>query len=194
MPFRQPIFYKDGYYHVYSRGIEKRKIFLDWADHRRFLARLKDYGRAHSVTILAYCLMPNHYHLLVRQESDDPLSIFLQKLNLAYSMYFNKKYDRVGPLFQSRFKAKLVDSEEYLLELSRYIHLNPYEILMAKKSLRTYPWSSYGVYLSNKNIDLIVDTKFILNFFSRKNQTEDYKKFVEKKDVSFEGISNLIIE
>src|SRR3990172_6687425 len=119
MPFRQPIFYKDGYYHVYSRGIEKRKIFLDWADYRRFLARLKDYGRAHSVTILAYCLMPNHYHLLVRQEYDDPLSIFLQKLNLAYSMYFNKKYDRVGPLFQSRFKAKLVDSEEYLLELSR---------------------------------------------------------------------------
>jgi|SRR3990167_933143 len=194
MPYRELIFYKGGYYHIYSRGIEKRTIFLDRADNQRFLSRLKDYKKRHQITVLAYCLMPNHYHLLIRQDSDEPLSAFLQRLNVAYSMYFNKRYERVGPLFQGRFKTKLIDSDEYLLHLSRYIHLNPKEILSSQKSLRNYPWFSYRAYLNSPTNDPIVDSKLILGYFSKINPALDYNEFVEGEDRDFEEISNLTIE
>ena len=125
----QSHFVQGGYYHIYNRGNRKQKIFLHDIDFRRYLAKLKEYKDKHNVTILAYCLMPNHVHFLLRQNSPEPVSTFVQKLHTAYSMYFNKKYEQVGHLFADRFKAKIVTKDEYLTHLSRYIHLNPAKLV-----------------------------------------------------------------
>lgn len=177
MPYRDPIFYSGGYYHVYSRGSEKRIIFLDKADKKRFLERLEEYKDLHYVKIIAYCLMPNHYHLLIQQNSDEPISKFISRLNLAYAMYFNKRYERVGPLFQGRFKAKHVGTDEYLLHLSRYIHLNPLTHL-DERGLKNYHWSSLKNYLSDAK-DGFVDTESIASYFNSKNWKADYNKFIK---------------
>lgn len=177
MPYREPIFYSGGYYHVYSRGSEKRIIFLDKADKKRFLERLEEYKDLHKAKVIAYCLMPNHYHLLIQQNSDELISKLISRLNLAYAMYFNKRYERVGPLFQGRFKAKHIDADEYLLHLSRYIHLNPLSHT-GTKNIHNYRWSSLKDYL-NKNKSGFVDTLDISSYFDSKNWRSDYKKFID---------------
>ena len=194
MPAREPIFYKGGYYHIYSRGIEKRTIFQDDADYRRFLNKVKLYGDKYKISVLVYCLMPNHYHLLINQKTDLIVSLFIQRLNLAYSMYFNKRYERVGPLFQGRFKAKLIQTDEYLLHLSRYIHLNPRELLPKNKALQIYIWSSYRTYLGLRHVDLLTDSSTILNYFSMTNPNRDYKKFVEGEQEPPTGLSDFFLE
>lgn len=194
MPYREPIFYPGGYYHVYSRGSEKRIIFLDKADKKRFLERLEEYKHLHSVKIIAYCLMPNHYHLLIRQDSEEPISLFISRLNIAYAMYFNKRYERVGPLFQGRFKAKHIETDEYLVHLSRYIHLNPLSHL-GERALRKYYWSSLKDYLDNTDGGF-VDTEIIASYFNSKNWKEDYRKFVRAEiDAKMkEGIDGMMFE
>lgn len=199
MPYREPIFFKDGYYHVYSRGSEKRAIFLDKADKERFLKRLKEYKDKHNVSLISYCLMPNHYHLLLQQKTDEPISKFIYRLNLAYAMYFNKRYERVGPLFQGRFKAKNIETDEYLVHLSRYIHLNPLEEVV-NANVENYPWSSLKYFLERKS-DGLVDTDVILSFFGNKNSLREYLKFIKSEgerklqvmmeDLLFEGIAQL---
>ena len=167
------------YYHVYSRGVDKRPIFIDEDDHKRFVKLLyvansdkvvhlsdhkgkdlADIVRGECVCAIgAWCLMPNHFHLLIKELVDGGLIKFLSKLLTSYSMYFNKKYDRVGPLFQSRFKAEHVDWDVYLKYLYAYIHLNPIGIIdsgwklknitdrtRAKSFLDSYPYSSYQDY------------------------------------------------
>lgn len=152
-------FASDEYYHLYNRGTEKRNVFSNPSDYRRFhlllhLAnsvapvRIRDrksgQGLTSAKTILsqfaeeiserlvhvgAYCLMPNHFHMLVREIEPGNLSIFMQKLTTAYTMYFNKKYERVGALFQGTFKAKHVEDDGYLKYLFAYIHLNPIKLI-----------------------------------------------------------------
>lgn len=178
MPYREPIFFEGGYYHIYTRGSEKRNIFIDRADRERFLNRLKEYKDRHRVSVLCYCLMPNHYHLLVKQLSSESISKFISRLNLAYAMYFNKRYERVGPLFQGRFKAKNVDKDEYIVHLSRYIHLNS---LAVNSDFENYPWSSISYYLKRNDVDFI-DTSMILSYFSRKDASADYLNFMREED------------
>ena len=103
----QANFVQGGYYHIYNRGNRKQNIFHSSKDYSRYLEKLKDYKKKHDISILAYCLMPNHIHLLLRQNSPEPVSTFIQKLHTAYSMYYNKKYEQVGHIFQNRFKAKI---------------------------------------------------------------------------------------
>ena len=176
----------DAYYHVYNRGVAKQLVFKDNQDYAVFLNIIKrhlskdittdSYGREYEkfnteIQLLAYCLMPNHYHLFFYQNEDPrALEHFMRKIITAYGMYFNKKHKRVGPLFQDRYKAALIDTNEYLEHISRYIHLNP-------KDYRTYEWSSYGYYLGAKKADwLTVDV--ILSIFD--DDTLQYKKFVEE--------------
>lgn len=192
----QAHFVQGGYYHIYNRGNRKQKIFLNNKDYQRYLDRLKEYKDKHHVSILAYCLMPNHIHLLVRQNGPEPISNFIQKLHTAYSMYFNKKYEQVGHIFQDRFKAKIVGKDEYLMHLSRYIHLNPKKLV---SKLPAYKWSSYSSYINSKNQDDILDTKFVLSMFKNKNQTfEDaqsvYKEFVKSYSGNFEEIHQVIFD
>lgn len=118
-------FQKNSYYHVYNRGNRKQNIFLSHRDYTRFLKKTKEYKDKFGVTILCYCLMPNHFHFLLRQDTDVPLTTFMLRLGTSYAKYFNIKYEEVGSLFQDRFRAKLIETDAYLLELSRYIHRNP---------------------------------------------------------------------
>ena len=116
---------KDGVYHVISRGTERCDLFCEDADYHHFLDRLAEAQRRFRLSIFGYVLMKNHFHLIVGTP-DANLSQAVQWLKVSYSMWFNAKYRRVGPLFQGRFKGILVDSDEsWLLELSLYVHLNP---------------------------------------------------------------------
>jgi putative transposase len=152
------IYVKDGYYHVYNRGVERRTIFEDNQDYGVFLNRLKEaltplkeeeeqlsrrQNYARQIRLVAYCLMPNHFHLLIQQTDQKAMESFMRTLATSYSMYFNKKYERVGRLFQGSYKAVQVDSDEYLMHLSRYIHLNPRAI---NQNYQSYDYSSYRFY------------------------------------------------
>lgn len=201
----------NGYYHIYNRGVEKRLIFHDREDYTKFLYLLKVYlspvevlhkeypllrtymannNLNGEIDLLAFCLMPNHFHLLVHQKSKDTIVKFMRQVMTAYSKYFNKRHERIGPLFQSVYKGALVDSDEYLLHLSRYIHLNP---LDRGASIEEFEWSSYQYYL-NKKESHWVNTGFISDYFSKKNPDLSYKNFVENYKVALEIPLSLSIE
>lgn len=185
MPQRKYPFVPQGYYHIFNRGHNKQTIFLDERDYKRYLKRLKEYLEKHPVTLLAYCLMPNHVHLLLRQETDEPIERFIHRLHTAYTMYFNKKYERVGSVFQGRFKAKPIETDEHLLHVSRYIHINPIDSQAQGPALslelEKYPWSSYNEYVNSRS-NRLCNPATILNYFSTmpmRGQTT-YKSFVEE--------------
>ncbi len=148
------LLYKDARYHVTCRGNARQDIFLTDEDRERFLEQLRDSLHTHGVTLLAYVLMTNHYHLLVRTPRGN-LSRFMQRLNTSYSLYYRYKHNKPGHVLQGRFGAIVVDGPSYLLALTRYIHLNPVKIRAAqagsnserKKKLAAYRWSSYPGYV-----------------------------------------------
>lgn len=177
-----PRFFEDGvYYHIYNRGNRKQQVFFGARDYERFLEKVVEYKKKYPVEILAYCLMPNHFHFLLRQLATNSISRLMSDLCNSQSRYFNIKYESVGSLFQGRFKAKRVDKDEYLIHLSRYIHLNPVELLFRGKDifdrLSSYKWSSLPLYLKG-GADEIADSQFVLNYFSIKDRVGDYKNFV----------------
>jgi REP element-mobilizing transposase RayT len=118
-------FYQDGIYHLYNRGVDGRKIFIDDQNYLYFSQRLLRYSSELSITILAYCLMPTHFHLLVQQNGDIAAGILCQKICNSYTKAFNNWVHRTGTLFESKYKAIDVDREEYLLQVTCYIHANP---------------------------------------------------------------------
>lgn len=197
MPYRESIFFPKNYFHIFCRGNEKRNIFLERHDYEHFLLRMKEYKIMHKVSIICYCLMPNHLHLLLRQNTKVHISSFIHRLTVSHSMYFNKHYDRVGHLFQGRFKAKFIPNDEYLLHLSRYIHLNPQKFLDSEFKLKTYPWSSYSEYINNKDKkEGICEKEIILRQFDSLCPEEEYMKFVSSMitDKELTSIKDLIIE
>jgi len=205
MPARQTPLVNGEIYHVVNRGNNSTPIFKGAKDYKRFIHAMKFYQlqnrslpfsgflklsqrkrkqilkRADSpnnylVEIIAYCLMPNHFHLLLKQVAHDGTLNFLRLTTNSYSKYFNIKYKRKGSLFEGRFKAIRVENEEQLLHLSRYIHLNPYSgfILKEIKNLPSYPYSSLSEYLKT-NSDDFCQKRLILSYF--KNPKE-YKEFI----------------
>lgn len=215
---------ENGHYHVYNRGVEKRNIFLDDQDYRVFLhflkfylsppkanfthplqettdfklTRIRDFSSLNNqVNLLAYCLMPNHFHLLLIQKTLTGMTKLLRSLSTNYAMYFNRKYQRVGHLFQGIYKAVLILKEPYLLHLSRYIHLNPSE-LTGMNPVK-WPYSSYPYYLGKKKA-LWIDPEPILSFFKSARRTTfkdilSYQSFIEDyQEDPKEMLGNLIIE
>ena len=203
-------------YHVLNRGVDKRQIFMDKQDHLRFIHDLyefnskertelnfykfRDYelaGRTDIrskdkeeslVDILAYCLMPNHYHLILQARVDSGIPQFMKKLNAGYAKYFNKKYERVGTLFQGRYKQILITDETHFLHLPFYIHLNPLDLSYpewrenkmsnperALGFLRSYRWSSHLDYLGIKNFPSVLNKEYLLEIFG---SNKDYEKMV----------------
>lgn len=147
------------------------------------------------IDLISYVLMPNHFHLELRQTNKKDIEIFMRSLITKYTMYFNRKYKRVGPLFQGRYKAVLILSEEYLIHLSRYIHLNPLELILKDEKLYMYPWSSYQAYIGKlevkwlkSNLILSIFPKMLGNTYSSyeeyiENNTNKPKENIEYKDL-----------
>ncbi len=198
-----------GYYHLYNRGINKRIIFKDDKDYKAFLSYLKFYlttidlrGLSSQVKVppsrklknyqgeielLAYCLMPNHFHLMVRQNSDYGISHFMSSLITKYVRYFNTRYKRIGPLFQGRYKAVQIFDEYQFSYLTKYIHRNPinlstYEDSPRRSNLVDYKYSSYGNYLHLFEQEW-VSTQDVLSYFSKTNHKLSYQSFVEESEI-----------
>ncbi len=137
-------------HHVVQRGNNRENVFIDDEDREKYIKLLKKYSRERDARILAYCLMSNHVHLLV-QVADIPLSRIMQNVSFRYTRWFNWRQGKSGHLFQGRYKAVLVDADEYLLELVRYLHLNPVRAGITTDPLE-FPWSSHRAYCGRENV------------------------------------------
>mgnify|MGYP002423880299 CR=1 FL=1 len=178
MPRGSRIRSNTGIYHCMLRGVNKQNIFLDNQDRRKFLKEMERVKEKYKYQLYTYCLMPNHVHLLIK-EDEYSISKIIHSISTSYSNYFNKKYERVGHLFQDRFASKPVESEEYLISLHRYIHRNPEKAGIEKTEL--YIWSSYSDYVKNSGI---TDTSVILEILKNNNLIfEEYNS----QDVLFDS-------
>lgn len=194
MPYRIIPLVTGEIYHVFNRGVAKLPIFKDVRDYNRLLKtvyyyqfqgpkpqfsqvnRFKDNEFEKNkkiVEIFCYCLMPNHYHFLLHQLQDTGISEFISKLSNSYTKYFNTRHQRIGPLLQGQFKAVRIESEEQLVHVSRYIHLNPISSFLVK-DLKAYPWSSYQAYIGLRENTICVKEP-VLSMFKT---SQEYEQFV----------------
>ena len=187
---RKNKFVNNSYYHVFNRGVEKRKIFLNDKDLQRFIETLEHClsdkrkpslrhqnpiaktNIENPIETVAFCLMPSHFHLLVRQNLERGIETYLGRLSNSYAKYFNTKYKREGSLFQGPFKSVRIDSDEQLLHLSRYIHLNPVVSGLVEDP-SAYKWSSYNSYLKPE-VESFVNPQIVLGQFAT---SEAYRQF-----------------
>lgn len=204
MPYRITPLVTDHYYHVFNRGVAHQPTFLLARDYERFLFYLSYYRHKEApvrlskllqipkdvrnkilegleisndviVEIVAYCCMPNHFHLLLKQRADGGVSLFMRKITDGYTRYFNTKHQRVGPVFQGAFKAVHISNNEQLLHVSRYIHLNPVvSAVVRENDFYTYSWSSLLSYI-DKKIPTFVNSMPILENF---RNSQKYLEFV----------------
>jgi putative transposase len=148
MPRPPRLQFEGALYHAYTRGNRREKTFLDDSDYKEFEDGLLDYADRENISLYAWCLMPNHFHLLLETPQAN-LSVFMQRQLTRYARYFNRRHKYVGHVFQGRYEAILCDRESYFLELVRYIHLNPYRVKNKKWKVPEtgWPWSSHRYYL-----------------------------------------------
>lgn len=159
-------------YHVILRGNAKQDIFLEKQDYNKFMKEIYNTKEKYQYELYSYCFMTNHVHLIIH-DKDEKLSKILQSLTVSYSAYWNKKYERVGHLFQNRFLSRNVENESYLKTVCRYIHQNPCKGGIAE--MEEYPWSSYQEYLKESKI---IETNQLLRLFGN-NKAEAIHNFVE---------------
>ncbi len=203
---KRPQFTTGEIYHVYNRGVEKRDVVRNDKDRVRFVHDLFEFNdtlptlnagyrytqksaprrpRNVLVDILCFCVMQNHYHLLLRQVKENGVTLFMRKFGTGYTNFFNTKYKRVGPLFQGTFKAVHITEEAHLLYLPHYIHLNPLDMYMpqwrlgkisntakALEFLNSYRWSSYLDYIGKKNFPSLTQRGFLLDFYKSRPDEE----------------------
>lgn len=170
--------YEGAFYHVTSRGNQREKIFWDDKDKEEFNRILKKTKERYGYLLHTYVLMDNHYHLLIETPHAN-LKQAMQNINTSYTVYTNKRHKRFGHLLQGRYKAFIVDKESYLLELGRYIHLNPVRAGIAKRP-EEYKWSSYREYIHGVMHPAITDTDDTLYSFSKKRAiaVKKYQEYV----------------
>lgn len=164
--------YPGAFYHVYTRGLERREIFRDKKDYERLLKFFSEIHKKHRFLCHTYCLMPNHYHLYLETNLIG-LSKIMQELNSRYTQSFNRRHKRNGPLFQGRYKAKLIDQDNYSLQLSRYIHLNPVKAKLVQRP-EDWPWSSYPAFLGKTPPESFLETGWLMKQIGSR---EDLKRF-----------------
>ncbi len=220
------------FFHTFNRGVDKRNIFLDDKDRFRFVHDLYEFNdqdrvfdvgyrsnkfldiaspemkkkRKLLVDIHCFCLMGNHYHLLLSPRVENGISMFMKKLNMGYAKYFNQKYKRKGALFEGRYKSVLIDTESHFIHIPYYIHLNPLDFISpewrnrtiknskaAIKFLENYRWSSFLDYLGNKNFPSITERSFLLKIFKGTgNHRTEILNWIKCMD--FDVIKNLALE
>jgi len=170
-----------AFYHIITRGNEKRPIFIDDSDRKKYLEIIGNYKRDFGFYLYCYTLMTNHNHLLIETPMGN-ISRIMLCVNTNYAVYFNRRHNRVGHLFQGRYKSIVVDKEAYLLRLLRYIHLNPVRAKMVR-SPKEYKWSSHRVYISGKDTSGLIDTEPVLGRFgnTKEMQITAYRDFVESE-------------
>jgi len=176
MPRPARVQFDNACYHVINRGLSRKKIFINDKGYQIFLEIMEEACQRFGVIVHAYCLMDNHYHLLLQTPKGN-LSKFMQRVSSRYTQRFNKFTDGDGPLFRGRFKSMLIEDDPYLLVLSRYIHRNPANFI---DNLSSYKWSSYPAYLGEVNCPSWLDVKFSLGLFDM--DKKKYKKFVETQE------------
>jgi len=198
-------FARNEIFHIYNRGVGKMNIFLNEEDYILFLSRLKEnlFPKSikkqslnfsdrrktlppNSFDLISYCLMPNHFHMLIQQKTDLPITQLILKVCTGYSKYFNKKYDRVGSVFQDRFKSVRIKKNEQLLWTSFYIHDNPRRAKIIKK-LTNYRWNSYLDY-AGLQYESLCKKEIIIEQF---NSPSSYLKYFD--DLKFKEIENNLI-
>lgn len=215
---RRALLAEGEYAHIYNRGVEKRRVFLAARDYERFLftlfacndananmnarhqfrglASIADVRRAASrrggmhplVEIICFCLLPNHFHLLLKQLQKDGIARFMQKVGTAFTMYFNTRYEHAGVVFQGPYRSRRVDNDAYFLPLTRYIHLNTLDLFVPdwretgfahqaldlQRLLVEYPWSSYGDYQGHARYSYLLSTDLLRGLFPDVEQYADY--------------------
>lgn len=218
----------ENYYHAFNRGVDKRQIFMDDEDYRRFLHNMYEFNTPEKappymnrkkgdsvspssstighrksnsqriVEIVSFCLMPNHFHFILKPLVEGGLTLFMKKLGIGYVKYFNLKYERSGVLFQSRFKSVLVTSDSQMMHLARYIHiLNPGELAEPKiregivensaglqEFIKNYKWSSYLDYIGQKNYPSLINKKLISGYFGSERKFEKFSLSWKNNDSS----------
>ena len=166
-----------GIYHIIVRGINQQDIFHDDKDFRKYLEAIKQISLESNITILGYCLMNNHVHILIK-ENDTNISVFMKRLGVSYAYWYNRKYERSGHVFQDRFKSECIEDDRYLLTVIRYIHRNPIKAAIVNQP-EQYQWSSCTAYYNGKSqVVNGIDTRLILGVFSD-NEELAIKKFQE---------------
>lgn len=160
--------FQGAYYHLMNRGANRQRIFLEDWDYKRFLNLLNECRTMWHLETMTYCLMPNHYHLLARTKLAN-LSRIMRHIDGVYTQAFNKRHCRDGPLMRGRYKSILLDADSYLLQVSRYIHLNPVKTKLAAAP-QDYPWSSYRFYLGAPHAPAALVKDQILGLFGKGNE------------------------
>ncbi len=183
---RKPRIEIAGYYHIINRGVEQRVIFKEPNDYEYFEELMCFYAKSYGITIHNYCLMSNHYHLLI-EISQENLSKFMKQLNMNYAIYFNKKNKRVGHLWQGRFKSWYVTNEAYFYTLMLYIEQNPLKANMVQR-LEEYPYSSYHYFLNSNDIPECLQQSWIVENYQE--DIEAIKTFLNS-DVDIAQLSEM---
>jgi REP element-mobilizing transposase RayT len=164
---------KGNYYHIYNRGASKATIFREGTNFLFAIQKIKKYSQANNISVIAYCLMPNHYHLLARQDGDEPAGKLPQSIFNSYTKAYNIKYDHSGTLFEGRFHAKVIQNKSHLLHLCRYIHGNPVKDGLVADPAE-WPYSNYLEWIGERD-GTLVDRDFIANQFENAGE---YKNFL----------------
>lgn len=173
MPKRRPPYVKGSYYHFYNRGSHKQSICHDPRDYTYLLHHLKEYAQKFATAIIAYCLLPNHYHILVRQDNHVEARVLIQRLFNRYGKTYREKHSHSGTIFEGPYRVKVVTEQRYLLHLCRYIHTNPVKHGIVNNIL-DWPYSNYPEWIGLRQGTLI-DKEFVNEYFPNPGE---YKEFV----------------
>ncbi|MBU6214371.1 transposase [Patescibacteria group bacterium] len=211
------------FYHIYNRGVDKRDVFLDDHDRARFIhdlfafndhsfalhpkapdRREETHARKLLVTIHSFCLMPNHFHLLLSPRVENGIALFMKKVSMGYARYFNERYDRSGALWQGKYKRVLIERDAHFIYIPYYIHLNPLDlaypewregevkdVLSALKYLEEYRWSSHLDYLGIRNFPSVSHREFLTPMIGSRGAYEnEIENLISKTDLA--GLSSLV--
>ena len=188
---KRPIYRAGGCYHFYNRGAHRRSIFNEEANYLFVLRRIRQYSESLSLTLLAYCLLPNHYHFLVRQDGEHAAGLLPQRVFNSYSKAYNKRYQHSATLFEGNFQTIAVTNDAYLLNLCRYIHANPVLHGLAEQ-VDDWPYSNYLEWIGERD-GVLVDHSFVQSHFPA---PDSYHKFVTEylEDRQQMGKLNVLLE